>query len=108
MTFILTDGPPPENKTGSPLENVFDYAFPLADKLSFFVNESAEEMVKNDPDFSNMGDVIVAHSVALMLIICMMNRNILETKDLNITFEKVKHITQDYLKHILEMGRSAN
>jgi len=104
MALILPDDFNADLKT-SPLENIFDYAFPLADKLSLAINQSAEEMVKNDPDFANMSDVIIAHSVALMLIVCMMNREILEDNTLDMTFKKVKGITQEYLKHILTIGK---
>jgi hypothetical protein len=104
MALILPDDFDPNHKA-SPLENIFDHAFPLADKLSLAVNQSAEDMVKNDPEFSNMSDVIIAHSVALMLIVCMMNREILEDTTLDMTFRKVKGITQEYLKHLLTMGK---
>lgn len=104
MALILPDDFDPEKKI-SPLENIFDHAFPLADKLSMGINQSAEEMVKNDPDFANMSDVIIAHSVALMLIICMMNREVLEENTLDMTFKKVKGITQEYLKHIMTVGK---
>ena len=107
MAFILTDGPPPE-QSDSPLSKVFDYAFPLADKLSVAVNESAMNMSKEFPEFINMSDAIVAHSIALMLIICMMNREVLDNNDLDITFRKVKGITQEYLKHILTSGKDVH
>jgi hypothetical protein len=104
MALILPDDYNADSKI-SPLENIYDHAFPLADKLSMFVNQSAEEMVKNDPEFSNMSDVIIAHSVALMLIVCMMNREVLDDLTLDTTFKKVKGITQDYLKHLLTVGK---
>jgi hypothetical protein len=40
-----------------------------------------------------------------MLIICMMNREVLDTSDLDTTFRKVKGITQDYIKHLLTTGK---
>jgi len=104
MAFILTDGPPPE-PTDSPLGNIFDHAFPLADQLSMNINESAAKMVQEHPEFKNMSDVIIVHSIALMLIICMMNREVLDTSDLDTTFRKVKGITQDYIKHLLTTGK---
>jgi len=104
MTIILTDGPPPE-PTDSPLADIFDHAFPLADELSRNINESATRMVQENKEFSNMSDVIIVHSVALMLIICMMNREVLETDALEETFTKVKGITEQYIKHLLEMGK---
>ena len=104
MALILPDDFDP-NLKDNPLDNIFDHAFPLADKLSMFVNQSAEEMKKNDPDFSNMSDVIIVHSVALMLIVCMMNREVLEDNTLDMTFKKIKGITQEYLKHILTVGK---
>lgn len=107
MAFILTDGPPPE-QSDSPLSKVFEYAFPLADKLSVAVNESAMNMSKEFPEFTNMSDAIVAHSIALMLIICMMNREVLDNNDLDVTFRKVKGITQEYLKHILTSGKDVH
>ena len=104
MAFILTDGPPPE-QTDSPLGNIFDHAFPLADELSKYVNDSVLTMVQEDKDFKNISDAIIAHSIALMLIICMMNREVLETNDLDMTFRKVKGITEQYIKHLLELGK---
>jgi len=104
MAFILTDGPPPE-QTDSPLGNIFDHAFPLADELSKHVNDSVLTMVQEDKDFKNISDAIIAHSIALMLIICMMNREVLETNDLDMTFKKVKGITEQYIKHLLELGK---
>lgn len=104
MVFILTDGPPPE-QTGSPLDNIFDHAFPLADELSKSVNDSVLKMLQENEEFKNVSDAIIAHSIALMLIICMMNREILKTKDLDKTFAKVKGITEQYIKHLLEMGK---
>ena len=104
MKLILPNDFDPDHKE-SPLTNIYDYAFPLADKLSMFINESAEEMVKNNPDFPHMPDVIIAHSVALMLIVCMMNREVLEDNTLDMTFKKVKGVTQDYLKHLLTVGK---
>jgi len=104
MAFILTDGPPPE-QTDSPLGNIFDHAFPLADELSKHVNDSVLMMVQEDKDFKNISDAIIAHSIALMLIICMMNREVLETNDLDMTFRKVKGITEQYIKHLLELGK---
>jgi len=104
MAFILTDGPPPE-PTDSPLGNIFDHAFPLADELSKYVNDSVLMMIQENKDFKNVSDAIIAHSIALMLIICMMNREVLETNDLDMTFRKVKGITEQYIKHLLEMGK---
>jgi len=104
MAFILTDGPPPE-QTDSPLGNIFDHAFPLADELSKYVNDSVLTMVQEDKEFKNISDAIIAHSIALMLIICMMNREVLETNDLDMTFRKVKGITEQYIKHLLELGK---
>ena len=102
--LILPEGFDPYQER-SPLEDIYGHAFPLADKLSLSINESAEQMMKEDNDFKNMSDVIIVHSVALMLIICMMNREVLESNDLDMTFRKVKGIVQDYLKHILTTGK---
>lgn len=108
MTIILTDGPPPE-KTGSPLDDIYDHAFPIADQLSIPINDSVLKMIKNHPDFKDqMSDAIIVHSVALMLIICMMNREILDSNDLDRTFAKVKQITQDYIKHLLTSGKESS
>lgn len=104
MAFILTDGPPPE-QSDSPLSKVYDYAFPIADKLSFAINDSVNEMVKEGKVTDKMSDAIIIHSIALMLITCMMNREVLHDNTLDKTFKTVKNITQDYIKHILESGK---
>jgi hypothetical protein len=106
MVFILTDGPPPEQPE-SPLGNIFDHAFPLADELSKHVNDSVLRMVKENKEFKNMSDAIIAHSIAMMLIICMMNREVLDTNDLDMTFRKVKGITEQYIKHLLTMRKES-
>jgi len=39
MALILPEGFNPDEKE-SPLENIYDHAFPLADKLSYFIKIS--------------------------------------------------------------------
>jgi len=104
MALILPEGFNPDEKE-SPLENIYDHAFPIADKLSFAINESTMDMVKDGKITDKMSDAIIIHSIALMLIVCMMNREVLEDNTLDTTFKKVKGITQDYLKHLLEAGK---
>ena len=104
MALILPEGFDPNEKE-SPLYNIYDHAFPLADKLSFAINESVAEMVKDGKVTDKMSDAIIIHSIALMLITCMMNREVLEDNTLDMTFKKIKGITQDYLKHLLEAGK---
>jgi len=62
-------------------------------------------MVKDGKVTDKMSDAIIIHSIALMLIVCMMNREVLDDNTLDMTFKKVKNITQDYLKHLLEAGK---
>lgn len=91
--------------TESPLENIFDNAFPLADELSVAINDSIHKMLQK-PGFSgNMSDAIILHTVAMMLMICLMNREVLDTGDLESTFNKVKGITHEYLRHVLDLPR---
>jgi hypothetical protein len=104
MALILPEGFNPDEKE-NPLEKIFDHAFPLADKLSLSINDSVMEMVKEGKVTDKMSDAIIIHSIALMLITCMMNREVLEDNTLEMTLKKVKGITQDYLKHILESGK---
>ena len=104
MALILPEGFDPNEKE-NPLENIYDHAFPLADKLSFAINESVAEMVKDGKITDKMSDAIIIHSVALMLIICMMNREVLKDNTLEMTLKKVKGIVQDYIKHLLEAGK---
>jgi len=104
MALILPEGFNADEKE-SPLENIYDHAFPLADKLSYFINESTVDMVKDNKVTDSMSDAIIIHSIALMLIVCMMNREVLDDNTLDMTFKKVKGITQDYLKHLLEAGK---
>ena len=104
MALILPDDFDPNAKE-NPLENIYDHAFPLADKLSFAINESVMEMVKDGKVTDKMSDAIIIHSISLMLITCMMNREVLENNTLETTLRKVKGIVQDYLKHLLESGK---
>jgi hypothetical protein len=104
MKLILPEGFDP-NQEENPLEDIYDHAFPLADKLSFAINESVTEMVREGQVTKKMSDAIIIHSVALMLIICMMNREVLDDNTLEMTLKKVKGVTQDYLKHLLEAGK---
>jgi hypothetical protein len=104
MKLILPEDFDPEEKQ-SPLENIYDHAFPIADKLSFAINDSVNEMVKEGKVTDKMSDAIIIHSIALMLITCMMNREVLHDNTLDKTFKTVKNITQDYIKHILESGK---
>ena len=90
---------------GSVLENIFDHAFPLADELSVMINDSIKEMVANEKINASLSDAIILHSVAMMLMICMMNREVLETGELESTFAKVKKITSDYMTHVLNLPR---
>ena len=89
----------------SPLVNIFDHAFPLADELSVDVNKSIQKMIGEGKVTTHMSEAIILHSVALMLMICMMNREVLETNELESTFRKVKGVTEDYLKHVLNLPR---
>jgi hypothetical protein len=89
----------------SPLNNIFDHAFPLADELSVLVNDSIKKMVANEKMPVSITDAIIVHTVSLMLMICMMNREVLDTGDLEATFRKVKSITHDYLAHVLNLPR---
>jgi len=104
MPLILPEGFDP-NQEENPLEDIYDHAFPMADKLSFPINESVMEMIADGKITKKMSDAIIIHSVALMLIICMMNREVLEDNTLEMTLKKVKGITQDYLKYLLEAGK---
>ena len=93
------------NSSESPLTNIYDNAFALADELSVDVNNSIQKMLKK-PNFNgSISDAIILHSVAMMLMICMMNREVLETGELEMTFAKVKGITNDYLRHVLDLPR---
>lgn len=89
----------------SPLVNIFDHVFPLADELSVFVNDSIKSMLEKGTITKNGSEAIIIHTVALMLMVCMMNREILHTGDLDFTFEKVKSVTEEYLKHVLNLPR---
>ena len=89
----------------SPLVNIFDHAFPLADELSVKVNDSIKAMIANGKVTTNLSDAVIMHTVALMLMICMMNREVLDSGDLETTFQKVKSVTHDYLSHVLNLPR---
>lgn len=89
----------------SPLSNIFDHAFPLADELSVEVNKSIQQMLQK-PNFNgNISDAIILHTVALMLMICMMNREVLDSGELETTFQKIKGVTNEYLRHVLDLPR---
>ena len=89
----------------SPLVNIFDHAFPLADKLSLEINKSINQMVSENKITNLTSDAIILHTVAMMLMICMMNREVLESNELDTTFRKVKGVTHDYLVHVLNLER---
>ena len=87
------------------LEDIFDHAFPLADELSVTINDSLKKMIANEKLNASMSDAIIIHTVSLMLMICMMNREVLDTTELDTTFRKVKGVTHDYLAHVLNLNR---
>lgn len=89
----------------SPLANIFDHAFPLADELSVHVNNSINKMVADGKVTNQTSDAIIIHTISLMLMICLMNREVLESGDLEVTFNKVKGVTEQYLKHVLDLPR---
>ena len=89
----------------SPLMNIFDHAFPLADELSVEINKSIQAMLQKPGFGGSISDAIILHTVAMMLMICMMNREVLHTGDLETTFAKVKNVTNDYMAHVLNLPR---
>ena len=93
------------NSSESPLTNIYDNAFALADELSVDVNNSIQKMLKK-PNFNgNISDAIILHSVAMMLMICMMNREVLDSGELETTFQKIKGVINEYLRHVLDLPR---
>ena len=103
MSFILTDAPDtvPED---SPLRNIFDHAFPIADKLSIAINDSVIEMAEEGTVTKSMSDAIIIHTISLMIIICMMNREVLEDDTMDSTLKTVKNVTGEYIKHLTGLG----
>lgn len=95
----------PESNGDNPNMWIFEHAFPLADRLALPMKKLFDEY-DDAPDDKSEADVLIARSLALMMIVCFMNFPILDTDNLEKAFATSKKMVKDYMDALQQMGRN--